>query len=288
MKHIPLILMLVVLCGAALPATPAAAHGVIIEYKLAPIMALKIDLDATQTSGAALSGAEVTVFAPGESSIPWTTTETDKAGHVALMPDVQQTGIWIVQIAHDKQTALLRFPIQEGDIDLTKGIELETDSLTVTYHLTQIPAALVTITAAFDSGEAMSEGQVTVYTPDNAKTPWLTGLCDAEGRYAFIVDTTNLGTWEIQVRQAGHGDWVRIPVEADMVQLADSPADADSAGEAEKTPIITDVSGTSGGSSDFSPSQIVIMAVSVIWGLIGTALYFSSRKKPAARDHDEV
>jgi hypothetical protein len=219
-------------------------------------MALKIELNAALISGEVLSGAAVTVFAPDAGSTPWTTAETDKSGHVTLMPDVQQAGVWIVQIASDKKTALLRFPIQAGDIDLAKGIDIETDGLTVTYHLTRIPAALVTLTAKFEGGEVMSEGQVTIYTPDNAKTPWLTGVCDAEGRYSFIADTTNLGTWEIQVRQAGHDEWVRIPVEENMVQIA--PVSI------EKTPELTpNVHGTSG--APVVQSQPIGMAMSIVW-----------------------
>ena len=270
MKHI---LIIPILAALLVFATPAAAHGVIIEYKLTPIMALKIDLEAVLSSGEVLSGAEVTVFAPDAGSTPWMTAETDKNGQVTVIPDVQQAGVWSVQIASGKQTALLRFPIRAGDIDLANGIDLENDGLIVTYHLTQIPAALVTLTAMFEGGDVMSEGQVTVYTPDNAKTPWLVGACDDEGSYAFIVDTTHLGTWEIQVRQAGHGEWVRIPVEENMVQLAE-PQNAN-----EKTLIITDVGGISGGSSELSAGQIVIMVVSIMWGSIGTALYFSSRRK---------
>ena len=109
----------------------------------------------------------------------------------------------------------------------------------------------VEIVAAYDSGEPMAGAHVTVYAPDDPSTPWLTGVCDDEGRFIFTPDTTKTGTWDVQVRQAGHGDIVHIPIETD------------SAGN---------------GSGGITPLQIVLMAVCVIWGSIGTTLYFSRRK----------
>ena len=109
----------------------------------------------------------------------------------------------------------------------------------------------VEIFAAYDSGEPMAGAQVTVYAPDDPSSPWLTGVCDNEGRFSFTPDTAKKGTWDIQVRQAGHGDIVHIPIEAASA-------------------------GTGGGGN--TPLQIVLMAVCVVWGSIGTALYFSRRR----------
>jgi len=109
----------------------------------------------------------------------------------------------------------------------------------------------IEIVAAYDSGEPMSGGQVTVYAPDDPSTPWLTGVCDDAGYFSFTPDTTLTGTWDIQVRQAGHGDIVHIPVG-------------------------TEAAGS--GSGAFTPLQIVLMAACVIWGSIGTALFFSRRR----------
>ena len=109
----------------------------------------------------------------------------------------------------------------------------------------------VEIVAAYDSGEPMAGAQVTVYAPDDPSIPWMTGVCDDEGRFSFTPDTTITGTWDVQVRQAGHGDIVHIPIGADST-------------------------GNGGGGN--TPLQIVLMAACVIWGSIGTALYFSRRK----------
>jgi len=110
----------------------------------------------------------------------------------------------------------------------------------------------IEIVAKYDSGEPMSGAQVVVYAPDDPSTPWLTGVCDDEGRFTFTPDSSKPGTWDVQVRQAGHGGIVHIPVGEDMV--------------------------VSGGTGGYSVIQIVLMAACVIWGGVGTALYFSRRR----------
>ncbi len=109
----------------------------------------------------------------------------------------------------------------------------------------------VEIRAAYDTGAPMAGGQVTVYAPDDLSTPWLEGVCDDEGRFTFTPDPSIPGTWDVQVRQAGHGDIVHIPIGEDMMMT---------------------------GSTGYTPLQIVLMGASVVWGFIGTALFFSRRQ----------
>jgi len=106
----------------------------------------------------------------------------------------------------------------------------------------------VEIRAAYDTGEPMSGGQVTVYAPDDPATPWLTGVCDEEGRFLFTPDPAKPGTWDVQVRQAGHGDMIHIPIGEDVA-----------------------MSGTTGHTS----FQVILMGACVVWGFVGTALFFS-------------
>lgn len=110
----------------------------------------------------------------------------------------------------------------------------------------------IEIVATYDSGEPMDGAQVVVYAPDDLTTPWITGVCDDEGRFSFTPDTSKPGTWDVQVRQAGHGDIVHIPVGEGAAAIV-----------------------SSGG---YSTLQIVLMSVCVIWGIAGTALYFSRRR----------
>ena len=110
----------------------------------------------------------------------------------------------------------------------------------------------IDIVAKYDNGELMSGAQVVVYAPDDPSSPWLTGICDSEGRFSFTPDTSKPGTWTIQVRKSGHGDIVHIPV-----------------GES------TAVTGGTGG---YTALQIVLMSVCGIWGFASVALYFSRRR----------
>jgi len=111
----------------------------------------------------------------------------------------------------------------------------------------------ITIVAKYDSGEPMAGAQVVVYAPDDPSTPWLTGVCDDEGRFSFTPDASKPGTWDVQVRLAGHGGMIHIPVGGDSTA-------------------------TSGGVGGYSYLQIGLMAACVIWASIGTALYFRRRR----------
>jgi nickel transport protein len=109
------------------------------------------------------------------------------------------------------------------------------------------------IQANYESGEPMANAQVTVYTPGSSE-PWLKGTTDDKGRFAFSPDATKPGSWEVKVRQAGHGGIVNIPVAAKGgVSL-------------------------NRGSTGNTPIQTAAMAASVIWGFVGTAFFFARRK----------
>lgn len=119
--------------------------------------------------------------------------------------------------------------------------------------------ATVEIRASYDNGDPMDGGQVAVYAPDDPSTPWLTGVCDPQGRFSFTPDPALPGTWDVQVRQAGHGDIIHIPVGAGVA---------------------------SSGGGGYTTPQIVLMGACVIWGLVGTALFFSRKPGPQAGDAD--
>ncbi|MGC9527921.1 MAG: carboxypeptidase regulatory-like domain-containing protein [Limnospira sp.] len=124
----------------------------------------------------------------------------------------------------------------------------------------------VEITARYDSGTPMADAQVSVYTPDDPATPWKTGLTDSRGRFVFIPDPTKSGLWEVKVRQAGHGDLIAVPVGPPGEASADTPSGIDA------------IAPNSSYRSN-SP-QTWVTAAAVIWGFVGTALFFS-RFKPA-------
>jgi len=110
----------------------------------------------------------------------------------------------------------------------------------------------VEIEAMYDTGDPVSGGQVTIYAPNDPSKPWATGKADESGRFVFAPDPLKTGSWDVQVRLAGHGGMVHIPIDNGN---AAAPAAA-----------------------GYSTMQIIIMSASVIWGFIGTALYFARRK----------
>jgi nickel transport protein len=113
-------------------------------------------------------------------------------------------------------------------------------------------ATTVEITASYDDGTPMAGGQVTVYAPDDPSTPWLTGVCDENGGFTFTPDPTKPGIWDVQVRQAGHGDMIHVEIGGGKGAMV--------------------------GSTGSTPLQIALMAACVVWGFVGSALFFSRSK----------
>jgi nickel transport protein len=110
---------------------------------------------------------------------------------------------------------------------------------------------VVEILAAYDNGEPMSWAQVKVYAPDEPSTPWLTGVCDENGCFTFTPDPSTPGTWSVQVSYMVHGGWLHIPIGEGVVGA---------------------------GGTGYTQLQLALMAGCVIWGFIGTALFFSRRR----------
>lgn len=110
----------------------------------------------------------------------------------------------------------------------------------------------VEIKASYDSGEPMANAQITVYAPDDPTKPWLQGTADELGRFIFTPDA--VGSWEVKVRQAGHGEIVSISI-----------------GDVGETSRLSTV----------NPLQKMAMTVAVIWGFVGTALFFLRDNKNA-------
>ena len=128
----------------------------------------------------------------------------------------------------------------------------------VVTHYTIQPG--VEIIARYDTGEPMAGAQVTVFAPAGPGAaqagPWLTGFCDESGRFSFVPDPSMPGTWSVRVRKAGHGDMLHITID-----------------EPDKSPP-PEIVGVG-----YTPSQIALMTACVIWGSIGSALFFSRRRK---------
>lgn len=143
----------------------------------------------------------------------------------------------------------------------------------------------ISIVAHFDSGTPFSNGQVVVYAPNDPQNPYLQGVTDENGKFVFEVDKAITGSWAVRVRGAGHGTIINIPIEATTATTATT----DNIQEIEAT--INNNNETSDNSasennsqnstmsivSSPNPSQKILMAVSGVWGFVGTALFFSRK-----------
>jgi nickel transport protein len=114
------------------------------------------------------------------------------------------------------------------------------------------------IQARYDSGEPMRFARVTVFAPTNPTLPWQEGETDGEGRFWLQPDPELKGLWQVRIRQAGHGGVVNVPVGEEGMQAEGIPRPS---------------------SPGFGPLQRGVMAACVIWGCLGTALFFS-RPRP--------
>lgn len=120
----------------------------------------------------------------------------------------------------------------------------------------------VAISAAFDTGEPMAEAQVLIYSPDSAETPWQTGETDSNGQFAFTLDPDISGLWEVTVRKAGHGHTTTF--ESGQMSGRSSADFADGFGR---------------GPSSAAKAQRWVTMAAVVWGFVGTALFFSRQQK---------
>lgn len=120
------------------------------------------------------------------------------------------------------------------------------------------------IQATYDSGEPIADANITIYAPNDPATPWRQGNTDANGRFMFAPDLSLPGRWDIKVRKAGHGGIVHVTV--------DSPEAGNSSNTLVQNPVGT------GQEHSFTAVQKGVMLASVVWGFVGTALFFSRQK----------
>jgi nickel transport protein len=136
----------------------------------------------------------------------------------------------------------------------------------------------IEITSLYDTGEPMANAQVIIYAPEDPSTPWMTGTTTETGLFTFTPDRSQAGNWEVAIRQAGHGEILSIPVESDSAASEDAGS-TPTADRSEET-ATSRVEGTrSGGTNAISPMQRILMLGSVVWGLVGTALFFLRGKR---------
>ncbi|NDJ59496.1 MAG: hypothetical protein GYB67_00135 [Chloroflexi bacterium] len=214
-------------------------------------------------------------------------------------------------------TVLVILPLTASGTARAHGVIIE--------HRIDPATGAITLSAAFDTGEVMSAAQVAVFAPNDLATPWLTGVCDENGVFTFTPDYTIEGSWDIQVRKAGHGGLINVQLDESMAPVAgpsEPVADAAAAQSAESLPstltsdaaqiriagsaqiviegdllitvdeaslgqigtttaaaAVTPTTPPAAISGGFTTQQIALMSVSIIWGFVGTAAFFTSRRQ---------
>ncbi|MEL6458508.1 MAG: carboxypeptidase-like regulatory domain-containing protein [Cyanobacteria bacterium J06636_27] len=143
----------------------------------------------------------------------------------------------------------------------------------------------IVIKATYNTGEPMGKAQISVYTPDNPSQPWLTGTTDEKGRFLFQPDSTTSGNWEVKVRHLGHGGVVKVPVTTAQPKKTQQTQPTASPNSSTPEQVVrvpeSDIHAERVSAIEYTPVQRGLMIASVIWGCVGTALFFLNRKKNA-------
>jgi len=129
-----------------------------------------------------------------------------------------------------------------------------------------IPA--IKINAVYDTNTPLANASVTVYAPNNPSQPWLKGTTDEKGNFIFSPNSTQSGAWEIKVRQAGHGGLISIPFQVDK---SDNSQDNQNTKNTKNTNSNYSLATRS---NDYNPLQKGLMIGCIIWGFVGTSLFF--------------
>lgn len=126
----------------------------------------------------------------------------------------------------------------------------------------------IEVRGSYDNGDPISEAQISIYAPENPNEPWLEGTTQEDGTFVFVPDPEQTGDWVARVRKGGHGDMTTIEVETP---------------QEEETQTQTSSSDWQGGG--YTPLQTALMAILGVWGFVGTALFFASKKSANQEDN---
>lgn len=139
----------------------------------------------------------------------------------------------------------------------------------------------IAVRAMYDTGEPMKTAQITIYAPNDPAKPWLTGKADPQGRFRFVPDPAIPGQWTIQAREAGHGALIYVTVGgSDNTPATASASAASGAAAAHAVPAApaVPIAQSTTSSHAHSPLQRWVMVACVVWGFVGTALFFARKR----------
>jgi len=121
----------------------------------------------------------------------------------------------------------------------------------------------IEITSLYDSGTPMAGARVLIFAPDKPEVAQLEGITDEEGKFRFFLDSSQEGVWSVQTRLAGHGAMAYIPI-----------GNSGENGEGKSSVAVPSAKAR----ASLSTTQRLLMVLVILWGCLGTALFFSRKK----------
>ena len=257
---------------------PAAyAHGVVITYTLKANG--EVELLAEFDTGEPITEAQVNIYSPEDPMNPWLTGVADTEGRYTFVIDPEVPGIWDIQFRKAGHGDIVHLQLEAGLIDPAL-MDHAPGAL-----LPDIPAAETSPEAeeVAPAAKAEPESEAGNETPDNndeqrdAETETNVGTASAVEPATETKETPAVATGHEPGAHPQAVAPVAVKVETTEKVARDTPKAAAS-GETTREVAVLSAGGNIAASGGFSTLQIVLMSASVIWGFVGTALYFSSKK----------
>ncbi|HMQ51131.1 MAG TPA: hypothetical protein PKD98_03470 [Anaerolineae bacterium] len=247
-KAMGLIVLLALLMSIA--TTTAYAHGVVITY--AANERGEIEMDAAFDNGEPLANAQVTIYAPSDPATPYLTAKADENGHYVFTPD--QVGRWSVQFRIAGHGDIVHLDIEE----VIEPVELRAE---------------VAASEETEADQVQSETEVAVDQSTETTAPENEPAEENVVTVAQNIPADQPNSDAVTSPSTDHSSHSPQAI-AETAASSEAP---DPAAPARRLV----VSSGSSGSTGFTTPQILLMSASVVWGFIGTALYFSSQRKKA-------
>jgi len=274
-------------------AATAYAHGVVITYALKSNG--QVELVAEFDTGERMANAQVTIYSPEDPLNPWLTGAADAEGRYVFVIDPDMPGIWDIQYRKAGHGDIVHLQLEAGMID---PVLLE-----------QAPGALLPETPATRTTPAETTPEADMPVDEKAETT--ENVVDTADE--TTATESNLASAEIEAAagEPGAAEPEPEPQEtlveaaeqaAAPVVEAESALEPEPAAQAEVAPqaeaaaetemaapkpaarpeeaVVLTSGGNTATTGGFTSLQIILMSASVIWGFMGTALYFSNKKRP--------
>lgn len=148
----------------------------------------------------------------------------------------------------------------------------------------------ISLQAKYESGLPMQQAQVIVYAPNQPNKPWMQGMTNNEGKFIFIPDNKLSGNWQIKVSQAGHGNMINVPYFPSKIVTEKSTVISNNSNNNLTNNLTNNqlINNTPTNNSQILSEnyqiQKSLMIASIVWGCVGTALFFVRTKSPNFSD----